>query len=131
MSTLYIIRGLPGSGKSTLAKILVDESSVFEADMYFIGYGGQYNFDSSKLNEAHKWCQSSVELFMNMHPEKNVAVSNTSTTEKEVQPYLEIAYRNGYKVVSIVLENRHGGKSVHDVPNETLIKMKNRFSLKL
>ena len=59
------------------------------------------------------------------HPE--IIVSNTSTTEKELQPYLELAKKYDYKVVSLIVENRHGNKDIHGVPEETLVKMENRF----
>jgi hypothetical protein len=42
-----------------------------------------------------------------------------------------MAADHGYMVFSIIVENRHGGKNTHNVPTETLEKMKNRFELKL
>jgi hypothetical protein len=131
MKTLYILRGLPGSGKSTLAKTLVGKDGChFEADMYFYDDDGNYNFDASKLKDAHEWCQDSV--FNVLGDRKvDVVVSNTFTTEKELLPYIAPASLFGYKVVSLVVENRHNGKSIHNVPDETLDKMEKRFTLKL
>jgi predicted kinase len=135
---LYIVRGIPGSGKSTFAKKLVGEDFlVFEADKYFINQdNGKYEFDISKIKDAHKWCQNLVENCMkdNMinnqyYPE--IAVSNTFTQEWEMEPYLQMAETYGYKVFSIVVENRHGGKNVHGVPDEVLTKMRERFEIKL
>jgi hypothetical protein len=60
-----------------------------------------------------------------------IAVSNTFTQEWEMEPYFEMAKRHGYKVFSIVVENRHGGTNVHEVPEEKVEQMKNRFELKL
>jgi hypothetical protein len=60
-----------------------------------------------------------------------IVVSNTFTQEWEMQSYFDMANEYGYKVFSIIVENRHGSQSVHNVPEETLIKMKNRFSIKL
>jgi hypothetical protein len=34
-------------------------------------------------------------------------------------------------VFSIVVENRHGGTNVHEVPEEKLEQMRNRFEIKL
>jgi hypothetical protein len=48
-----------------------------------------------------------------------------------MQPYLDLAEKHGYKVYCLVVENRHGGVNEHNVPEETLEKMKNRFDLKL
>jgi predicted kinase len=125
---LILLRGLPGSGKSTLAKLICNQH--IEADMYFL-QDGKYNFDSSKLNEAHKWCQDKAEEWMKN--KYNVVVSNTFTTEKELNPYYELAKKYGYKVVCLIVENRHGGVNIHGVPNETLDKMEVRLkgSIKL
>ncbi len=136
MNTIIFLRGLPGSGKSTFANYMFS-NNIFEADQYFYDEDRNYNFDASKLYEAHKWCQLRVEHAMEDNLESNgmyfseIVVSNTSTTEKELEPYLKLAKKYDYQVVSLIVENRHGNKSVHNVPEETLLRMKNRFSIKL
>lgn len=129
--TLYIVRGLPGSGKSTFAKELQSAFSAryYEADMFFIDDKGNYNFDASKLYNAHQWCQHCVRNAMTSNVD--VIVSNTSTTEKEVKDYTDMAAEHGYRVVSLVVENRHGGINTHNVPADKLKQMRDRFSLKL
>jgi predicted kinase len=134
MKTLIILRGLPGSGKSSFAKYMFS-NNVFEADQYFYDSNGNYNFDASKLHEAHLDCQKRVEELMQMSETtqygQEIVVSNTATTERELEPYLKLAKSYGYTVVSLIVENRHGNKSVHGVPDETLEKMRKRFSVKL
>ena len=61
-NTLYIVRGIPGSGKSTLAKTLGGKH--YEADMFFIDGEGHYNFDFTKIKDAHQWCQGMVKSDM-------------------------------------------------------------------
>lgn len=129
---LILLRGLPGAGKSTLAEIIlcaIRMQNWFEADMFF-EHTGEYKFDPAKLPAAHGWCQLKTETAMQDHMEM-IVVSNTFTTEKEMKPYLEMATRHGYTVVSIVVENRHGNKSIHGVPEETMTKMEARFQVKL
>ena len=125
---LFLVRGLPGSGKSTFAKQLT--SNVFEADHYFIDNEGNYNFDPSKIKDAHKDCQDNIRYAMESSISK-IAVSNTSTQDWELQPYYELATKYGYTVFSIVVENRHGGTNVHNVPEDKVEQMKNRFEIKL
>ena len=60
-----------------------------------------------------------------------VIIANTSTTEKEFKPYIEMAKEHEYRVFTIIVENRHGSVNNHGVPEETLEKMTNRFSVKL
>ena len=139
MKQLVIIRGLPGAGKSTFAQeyaMVLHAARIvvkgpFEADQYFINsQTGEYVFDATKLGTAHQICFNNVDLFMQQNTEC-VIVSNTFTTERELKPYLALAEKMNYKVVSIVVENRHGNKSIHNVPDEAMDKMRNRFSLKV
>ena len=96
MKELFLLRGLPGSGKSTLAKSL---GGVYrEADMYFMSKTewNLYEFNASKLKDAHEWCRSSVEGCMedNITNPKlftRIIVSNTFTQEWEMQPYYDLA----------------------------------------
>ena len=127
MKELFLLRGLPGSGKSTLAESL--GGSHMEADKYFT-YEGKYEFDVTKLKDAHDWCQNAVRVFME-HKNKRVVVSNTFTQEWEMTPYFELAEKHGYKVYSLICENRHGGINEHGVPEDKLKLMKNRFEVKL
>lgn len=131
IKTLYILRGLPGAGKTTLAKELSETLGIpyVEADQWFYDENGVYTFNTAELPNAHIVCRASVHI--NMTKGLSCIVSNTSTTEKELQPYLEMAERYGYKVVSLIVENRHGNASVHNVPEQTIQKMKDRFEVKL
>jgi len=137
MKELILLRGLPGAGKSSFANLIWQSGVIFEADKYFYDKEGNYNFDATKLHAAHKWCQSQVEDAMKTNSKSNglyyseIIVSNTSTTEKELEPYLKLAEKYDYIVISLVVENRHGNKSVHNVPEETLEKMRKRFEIKL
>jgi predicted kinase len=136
--TLYIVRGVPGSGKSTLAEKLVGHDFlVCEADKYFVDKEtGEYKFDFTKIKEAHKFCQDLVETYMkdslvNDQFYREIAVSNTFTQEWEMEHYTELAKKYGYTVFTLVVENRHGGKNIHNVPEEIIEKMKQRFEIKL
>ena len=133
MKELVLLRGLPGSGKSTTARILGAGSSGtahYEADMYFMR-DGEYKFDMTQIKEAHKWCQGSVERAMMLGHYATIIVSNTFTQEWEMEVYYKLAKEWGYQVTSLIVENRHGGKNIHGVPQETLDKMKQRFDVKL
>ena len=133
---LYIVRGLPGSGKSTFALDLVgSDFLVCEADKYFM-VDGEYKFDGSKLKEAHESCRNLVETYMkdslvNDQFYREIAVSNTFTQEWEMQAYIDLAKQYGYMVFTVIVENRHGGVNQHDVPDEALTRMRDRFEVKL
>ena len=56
-----------------------------------------------------------------------IIVANTLTSEREMKPYEDLARQFGYMVHTVILENRHGGVNTHNVPEESLEKMKNRL----
>ena len=129
---LFIVRGLPGSGKSTFAKTLGGKH--FETDNFFM-VDGEYKFDVTKLKAAHEWCQNSVNtaMILNITTDLNsiIVVSNTFTQEWEMKPYFDMAETYGYRVFTLIVENRHGGVNQHGVPEDKLEIMKNRFETKL
>jgi predicted kinase len=124
----YIVRGLPGSGKSTFAKSL--GGVHYEADMFFMDENSEYKFDGSKLNDAHNWCRHKVMDAMK-EGEPIVVVSNTFTREWEMDPYILIGKELGYKIFVAIVENHHGGKNTHGVPENTIEVMRDRFEFKL
>lgn len=129
MAKLILLRGLPGSGKSTFAKLLKSGNTIhFEADMYFDYYNNN-QFDVTLLKKAHEWCQFNTKKYLNSG--YNVVVSNTFTQEWEMQPYFDMAKELGVEVTVLIVENRHGNSSVHNVPEETMNKMRKRFEVKL
>jgi predicted kinase len=133
MKTLYLLRGLPGAGKSTLASQLAD--SHFEADMYFTNGNGQYLFNPSEIKKAHAWCQSEVHTAMILNhttgDNEKIVVSNTFTQGWEMEPYYKLAESYGYRVFSIIVENRHGGENQHGVPEDKIEEMRVRFEFRL
>jgi hypothetical protein len=48
-----------------------------------------------------------------------------------MQAYYDLAEKYEYRVFSIVIENRHGNKNLHGVPDDTLKRMKDRFQILL
>ena len=45
--------------------------------------------------------------------------------------YFDLAKEYGYRVYSLIVENRHSGVNSHGVPEEKLVQMKNRFEISL
>lgn len=124
--SLTLIRGLPGSGKSTLAKYLSESSDFIriETDNYFLNNSNEYIFNKDKLYQAHQWCFNMTEELLKLG--HNVIVSNTFTTIKELKPYFELAKQ--FNIVPNVILCQGNFGSIHNVPEETLIKMKSRFA---
>jgi predicted kinase len=132
---LILLRGLPGSGKTLLASIILQnpsglEPEVLSADDFFTDENGNYNFDGSKIKEAHNYCQFRCSERMRQQKAR-IVVANTFTQEWEMDVYFDMAKRYNYRVHTVIVENRHGNQNVHDVPEDKLLQMKNRFQIKL
>lgn len=133
--TVVILRGVSGSGKSTVTTLLLANKNwiAVSADYFFITAEGNYEFDVTKLNQAHKQCQDAFSEALKHPSIAGIVVDNTNTKQREFQWYIDESEKAGAKIISLVLENRHGNKSIHDVPEETLDKQDQRIrqSLKL
>lgn len=132
---LILLRGLPGSGKTTLAHIILQhpanlEQEVLSADDFFENEDGDYNFDSTKLREAHNYCQFRCSERMRQQKSR-IVVANTFTQEWEMEEYFKMAERYNYRIHTIIVENRHGKENIHGVPEDKLQQMKERFQIKL
>lgn len=127
---LILIRGASGSGKTAFGHLIAGRNyNVLSADDYFMK-DGEYFFDGSQLKDAHAYCQRRAESRMS-RGDRKVIVANTFTREWEMKAYYDLAEKYGYRVYSIIVENRHGSKNEHGVPEEAVQAMRDRFEIKL
>jgi predicted kinase len=139
MNKLYLIRGASGAGKSSVVESLVEMAggtsdivggvASLSADDWMVK-GGEYEYNKNKQFIVHKICIDQTEKKMKFHC-GHIFVHNTFTTSSELRPYYKLAKEYNYDVHSVVVENRHDGKNVHDVSEESLASQKKRFQVKL
>ena len=137
---IILVRGVSGAGKSTIADMLnVYLNSCFSTDDMFM-VGSKYKFDPSKLGEYHAAIVQKVKDVMvdldyehtsgeDLLTPRTIIVHNTFTEEWEMQPYFDLAKEFEWRVHTIIVENRHGSKSIHDVPDAALKAQKERFEV--
>lgn len=131
MKIAFIIRGVSGAGKSTLAETLINISrdnmlkSSCSADNYMVE-NGEYKFSQDKLKECHAECLRDWH-----HACENgygiVIVHNTFTRKWEYKDYVQCAKYFGYELHIITVENHHGNKSIHNVPENIVKAQHDRF----
>jgi predicted kinase len=136
-NTIVIIRGLSGSGKSTVSKIIKQKYGdelvgICSADLYFMR-DDKYIFDINQLENAHKFCLRSVEMFLNSK-HNTIIVDNTNSTLKEYQKYIDLAGKHKYKVLVLEIECSDkkqaidmGKRSTHQIDTKVSINMYNRW----
>lgn len=132
---LILVRGLPGSGKTTLSKIILQnpaglDPEVLSADDFFTNDDDEYKFDLLKLKEAHNYCEFRCSERMRQGISR-IVVANTFSEESDMDVYFNMADRYRYRVHTIIVENRHGNKNIHDVPQDKVEIMRDKFSVKL
>ena len=122
--TVVILRGLQGTGKSFLAKAITQQCRVHtvicSADVYFIRKdNGSYQFDATRLEEAHRYCFSRFQHALQQHVSL-VIVDNTNIRYQHVRKYCEAATLEGYNVCIYELESNHPInpllRSAHPIP---------------
>lgn len=139
MRKVFIMVGIPGSGKSHYCReqedILVNEQYsvlVVSADNYFTDAHGNYNFDPTKLSQAHGDClrefmsaaSSEVEYF------HAIFVDNTNLSAVEIAPYYAIAKAYDYEVELVFFRTPLDvclSRNTHNVPAHTMLRMKTQF----
>lgn len=125
-----ILRGVSGSGKTSFAEFLKslspNETLICCADDYFMK-DGRYLWNAEELYKAHNWCFAKFVAGLKDEEIRHIIIANTSATKKEVDKYRKCATNEGVRVACLVVENRHEGKNIHNVTEETLQKQKERL----
>lgn len=132
MKSLIILRGLPGSGKSTLAKELSEDGKypVFSVDDYFTDDDGNYSFHFEENHLAYKACEENVRKSMKGGVSK-IFLDNVFSLEWEIEPYFKLAAEFNYRVHVVTVENRHKSANVHDINQEQIRKMAEKYRVVL
>ena len=131
MKSLILLRGLPGSGKTTLAKELSESGKypVFSVDDYFTdSQTGEYKFEFEKNHLAYKQCEENTRQCMINDLDK-IFIDNAFTLEWELEPYFKLASELNYKIFVVTVENRHKGKNIHDISDEQIQKMAQKYKV--
>jgi predicted kinase len=100
---VIIMRGLPGSGKTTYAQNNFPKAAHISADQFFTQPDSSYQFDITKLPEAHRYCfKKFIEAVQRQ--EREIVVDNTSLTVWEIAPYILAGESYGYEVEIIAIQ---------------------------
>jgi predicted kinase len=136
---VIIMRGPSGFGKSTKAKELADKYNavVCSADDYFMK-DGSYNFDITKLGEAHGRCFKKFEIAIKNGD--NVIIDNTNLKPQDVEKYLDhmaeysgdkdyaiVVYEVSFNNLEKAIEHRTNQEDGKNVPAERIRDMFNLF----
>ena len=107
---------------------MFNTTNIVSTDDFFLDEYGDYVFDANSLVINHQKCQLAVDMMMQDN-EELIVVHNTFTKGWEMSHYFDLARKHGYAVHTIIVENRHGSKNVHDVPSDSIEAQRERFSV--
>ncbi|MBI3671807.1 hypothetical protein HY249_03365 [Candidatus Azambacteria bacterium] len=128
---LIIVRVVSNSGKSSFVRsIMTDEDEEFSGGQFMVDENGKYRYSPSKISGAHQKCQDAVEDAMEMSV-SHIFVHNTFCAKKDMDPYVELAERYGYKIHYIIVESRGRKGDLSGVPAEIREKQKKNFDISL
>jgi len=127
MSELYIIRGLPGAGKSRFVSSL--NAVNIDDDTFYTRTDGTYRFHHTLLLNCRTWMIYACNDYMS----DGVDISLTSVfeTDEHTAPFIKLANKYKYNITQLIIENIHGNKSIHNVPDNQLDIMRETFTIKL
>lgn len=120
-----ILCGISGSGKSTYIKNHFPNAKVCSADHFFMK-DGEYNFDPSRLPQAHAFClRKFTEEVIGMYnltlEDEVIVVDNTNTTLTEIAPYAALAQAYSHDLEIIIIEaplELAAARNQHGVPSK-------------
>jgi len=130
---IIFLRGISGSGKTTLSDALscllgVEKVVCFSADNYFI-IDGTYNFQISKISDAHSACINFMEKALQSCEYPYIIMDNTHTRLWHLSNAERIAEKYGAKIFYIdiiVPDHTHFllclKRQRHNVPEEVLLE---------
>ena len=90
---------------------------------------GEYKFDATKLHRNHQKCFNDFLDALNDRNVDVVIVANTFTLKWEYVNYADAAKDSGFEVTTLIANGNY--QNVHNVPDDVVQKMKNRFEIKL
>ena len=130
---VIFLRGISGSGKTTLCNSLshllgLEKVVSISADNYFI-VDGIYNFEISKISDAHKACIISMEKALQSSEFPYIIIDNTHTRLWHLSNAERVAEKYGAKIFYldiIVPDHTHFllclKRQRHNVPEDVLLE---------
>lgn len=108
-----------------------DNYPVFSVDDYFTDQVTlEYTFEFDKNHLAYKKCESNTKDAMTQGISK-IFIDNAFTLDWEIEPYFKLASQHNYTVHVVTVEKYHTNKNIHQVSDEQLQKMAEKYRVKL
>ena len=141
MKFCFVLRGLPGTGKDEIAKYLSQENIpggvqlgpavILSTDQFFIK-DGKYQFDKTKLKEAHEATWEAFKSAISSDSQV-IIINNTNIKKFHYAHYVDYAQRHGYLTSVVIIpandvsDRELATRNVHSVDQGTISKMRKEF----
>lgn len=127
---LFIVRGLPGSGKNTFIDALDAQATIIGSDDFLVNQMGAYEWSPERHRDALQKADAAVVSAME-RGDARIFLHGVFDEAAHMQKFFDLAKVHGYTVFTVIVENRHGGVSIHGVPPETMTRFRQDFDIKL
>lgn len=121
MKKILILRGIPGSGKSTFAA-QQKGATIVSADDFFLTANGTYEYDRSRIQEAHQDCFKKF-LKAVERGDELIIVDNMNAQAWEISPYYMVGTVSGYAVEILNFTTdvqTSAARNIHNVPEKDI-----------
>jgi predicted kinase len=95
---LVLVRGVPGSGRTTLALQHAGSSGIVLSTDDFFLTDGEYDFDGSRIHEAHAWNHKRAVSHLKYQRTQRIVIDNNNSQAWEMREYAHVGIQNGYQV---------------------------------
>lgn len=128
---LFIIRGLPGSGKSAFVDAVAPKDApIFNTDAALTHPDGTYEWTPERHSDAKELVNNAIRVAIE-RGEPKIFLDGVFDEREDFEPFIQFAKAHGYRVYTVIVENRHGGVSSHGVSLETLKRFRANFDIEL
>lgn len=136
MKFCFILRGLPGTGKDEVSNYLYqghnpDSVIILSTDQFFIK-DGKYQFDKTKLQEAHKATWDAFKSAISSNAQV-IIINNTNVKKFHYSHYVDYAQRHGYLTSIVAIpandtsDRELASRNTHNIDQGTISKMRKEF----
>lgn len=135
---VFVLRALPGAGKTELANFLANSLAsdkgavVLSSDDFFFSKEGRYDFDATRITDAHKWNFQRFKQAIDDGIE-TIIIDNSNIKQFHYYQYVDYGQRHDYQALILTIPHNDLSdkeleeRTPHNISRKTIKKMRGDF----